>query len=125
MKQSKKLNKRSRSKKKWFGIKTLYLIYEKAKGRNVPVAGEERITLFKAANFDEAIRLAEIEAKKYAAGTFENASDNQIQIRYLNACDAFELFDSNITQGTEAYSHMSAVSPKITKAELRKITFGK
>ena len=58
---------------------------------------EERVTLWRAASWDDAFKLAEAEAREYAA------SDVCI---FHGTTDAFQLFDESVGQGTEIWSTM-------------------
>ncbi len=62
---------------------------------------EERITVWQAVGFDDAIDLAEVEAETYA---------KQIDGEYLGSCDCFHLPDTGMTasQGSEIYSLVRA-----------------
>jgi len=55
---------------------------------------EERITLWQAKSFDEAIQLAEEEAQAYACDG----------VSYLNLAQSYELFDEIGVQGVEVFS---------------------
>jgi len=57
---------------------------------------EERITIWKARSFEEAVEKAEIEAKEYADPDSE----------YLGLAQAFNLFDEALENGTEVFSLM-------------------
>jgi hypothetical protein len=65
---------------------------------------EERITIWKAKSFEEAIEKAEIEAEEYAGSDFE----------YLGLAQAFNLFDEILENGSEVFSLMreSNYTPK-------------
>jgi hypothetical protein len=56
---------------------------------------EERITLWRAASFNQAILLAEAEGKEYAASC---------GFQYLGLSQAFDLKTANLPSGTEAFS---------------------
>jgi hypothetical protein len=56
---------------------------------------EERITLWRAASFNEAIALAEAEGQEYAAST---------GFQYLGLSQAFDLKTDSLPSGTEAFS---------------------
>jgi len=55
----------SRRNQEWYSVKGLFRWYFKSNGKTDRI--EERILLFKARDFDEALDLAEHEAKKYCA----------------------------------------------------------
>lgn len=99
-----------KTKKVWFGVKTLYASEASGKANNkdkfykkTSVMLEERIVIFKAKSFDEAIKLAEKEARNYSKYSYINPYGEKISTRYLNNCDAFELFDDP-ESGMEVYS---------------------
>ena len=58
---------------------------------------EERITLWRAHSFDEAIELAEKEAFKYA---------EDCECEYLGFAQAYHLYEENIESGSEIFSLM-------------------
>ncbi len=84
----------------WYSVRCLF-------GRTVPPdpesTYEERITLWRAADFDEAIALAEAEAIEYAS---------MVETRYLDYAEAYHLFD-DVGHGAEVFSQMrdSSLSP--------------
>ena len=84
----------------WFGVKTFY---------RTPIpsteseAGEcwryeERVVLFRAKDFDDALLMAEKEAEGYAT----DLGDTE----YLGYANAFALFEQRLRSGTEVYSLM-------------------
>lgn len=80
--------------KKWFGVKTLYSF----QGKNLTPGlncYEERITIWQANSFEDAIEKASKEAQKYAEGTGI----------YLGFCQAFEMY-TEPKNGAEVYSIM-------------------
>ena len=87
-------NDTQKTSQKWFGVKTLY----QCQGKNITPnmnCYEERITVWQADSFDEAIEKAVQEAQEYAkeAGT------------YLGFCQAFEMY-TEPKEGAEVYSIM-------------------
>jgi len=56
---------------------------------------EERITLWRASDIDEAIALAEVEAQSYAADA---------AVEYLAYCQAYALFEDLEASGVEVFS---------------------
>src|SRR4051812_43383434 len=60
---------------------------------------EERITLWRANDIDDAIALAEVEAQSYA-------SDSEVQ--YLEFCQAYALFEDLETNALEVFSLLRA-----------------
>jgi len=66
---------------------------------------EERIVLFYAASFDEAIRLGEAEAEAYTRDSWPNASGDRVRKRYLGVCNVFAM-KASPAEGIEAYSRL-------------------
>ena len=91
----------------WFAVKCLFS-HPSRKSDGEPVLYEERITLWRAASWDEAFRLAEAEAQQYASGE---------DCMFHFATDAFHLFDEAIAHGTEVWSTMrgSGMDPETYK----------
>ncbi|MEO7098583.1 MAG: hypothetical protein ABI162_04420 [Luteolibacter sp.] len=58
---------------------------------------EERVTLWKCGNLDEAYRLARIEAETYA---------KEADAIFIDTTDAFHLFDAECGHGSEVWSVM-------------------
>jgi hypothetical protein len=80
----------------WVAVKCLFSHPNRVKDSEQNLY-EERVTLWQAGSFDEAFRLAEAEAKKYAA------SDDCIFVR---TTDAFHLFDQEVGHSSEIWSTM-------------------
>jgi len=76
-----------------FSVRCLFLWANRASDRPAKLY-EERITLWQAANIDEAIQLAESEAADYA-------SDGD---KYLGLAQAYALYDEVQSQGVEVFS---------------------
>jgi len=97
---------------KWYGVRTLYRESASGKPKGLdshfsPEASfvEERVVVFRARSFAEAITKAEKEAKTYAAETdHRNRYGQRVRCRYLGYCDAYHLFDDEIEAGVEVYS---------------------
>lgn len=116
---------------KWFGVKTL--TRWEAIGRpkfidenfdSDATLIEERIVLIKARSFDEAIRKGEKEAKRNLS-RYRNFYGQEVKQRYLEVCDAFELFDKPNENGVEVFSLIETVSKKIKDSVLIENKFGK
>lgn len=73
-------------------------------------AVEERVVVFRARSFAEAIRRAEKEAEEYARfDTWETRYGQTLRTKYLQACDAFVL--DHVSSGSgEVYSRAELVS---------------
>jgi hypothetical protein len=80
----------------WYAVKCLFH-HPGRKADDEEYLYEERITLWKANSFEEAHKLAEEEAKQYAA------DDNCV---FIKSTDSFHLFDEEIKEGVEIYSTM-------------------
>ncbi|WP_406299445.1 DUF4288 domain-containing protein [Embleya sp. NBC_00888] len=72
----------------WHSVRCLF--------RHQPDIYEERITLWRAADLDEAIALAEADALEYA----RDVNDAE----YLGLAQAFRLFDAQVGHGMEVFS---------------------
>lgn len=75
----------------WFSVRCLFHCVNLA-----PDLYEERVTLWRADNFEEAIALAEAEAAEYA---------EMVDFRYLGLAQAYHL-DDEVGHGAEVYSLM-------------------
>jgi hypothetical protein len=105
---------------KWYGVKTLYRM--EATGRPhgtdelydaAATLFEERIVLFRAASFEEAIEKGQRDAEHYASGyDHQNAYGQQVRCRYLGEYDAFEMSEEP-GEGVEAYSRTALVDKSI------------
>src|SRR5213594_645274 len=90
---------RARTRVTWYGVKSLYRWHASGRPRakdarfdaRVSLV-EERVVLFQARTFGEAIRAAEKEARAYVKGKHVNPYGQQVRIRYLGAVDAFQMF---------------------------------
>lgn len=101
---------------KLFAVKSLYRW--KVKGRHVSNI-EERIVLFKARSFDDAISKAEKESIKYAKETFINTFGIPVKIEVLKFFDAFEIFDE-LQSGCELFSSGTILEKNISNRALLK-----
>ena len=87
----------------WYSARSLF-VHEHTPSDVLPArVYEERIVLLRAASFDDAIQLAENEAREYAARDEGR--------RYLGHVDVFHLFDDDIGSGTEVYSVLRVGTP--------------
>lgn len=116
---------------KWFGVKTLTRWEAIGKPKSIDdnfdedaTLVEERVVLIRARSFDEAIKKGEKEAKEYLS-EYKNFYGQKVRLRYLEVCDAFELFDEPNENGVEVYSSIETVSEKVKDAVLVKNKFGK
>lgn len=74
----------------WYGVRC---VFEWTQRETRPF--EERITLWRAGSLDEAIELAEVDAREYA----EN-----IDATYLGFAQAYAIGETKLTPGSEAFS---------------------
>lgn len=116
---------------KWFGVKTLTRREAIGKPKSIDenfdedvTLIEERIVLIKARSFDEAIKKGEKEAKSNLS-EYKNFYGQKIKQRYLEVCDAFELFDEPNENGIEIFSSTEIISDKIKDSTLIENKFGK
>jgi uncharacterized protein DUF4288 len=84
----------------WYGAKCLFLHGRQSRVSKIPCY-EERITLIRARSFEGAIRKAEAEARRYAAGLGE--------CEYLGFVEVFHLFDRQVKEGSEVFSIMRSI----------------
>jgi len=104
----------------WYGVKTLFrteavgkpAARDRAYDGSVSLV-EERVVLFKARGFDEAIRAAEKEARRYARRRYVNPYGQRVVTRYLGACNAFAMFEAP-ARGAEVFSLTEVVRKKVS-----------
>ena len=66
---------------------------------------EDRVVLFQAIDFDDAIAQGIKEGRSYCRQTkFVNLYGQKVRMRFLDACDAFKIFEGKPAAGIEAYS---------------------
>jgi hypothetical protein len=75
----------------YYSVKTLLK-------NNVANTFEERILLYKVADFSEAINMAIKDSKNYLK--------NMENVDFLGIIDAFHIFDNSLSNGSEIYSHI-------------------
>lgn len=116
---------------KWFGVKTLTRWEVIGKPKFVDenydddsALLEERITLIKARTFEEAIKKGEKEANEYSS-EYGNFYGQKVRLRYLESCDAFELFEEPNANGVEVFSSIETVSQKLKDSILIDNKMGK
>ncbi len=117
---------------KWYSVKTLYKIYTVGTPKktdkyynNSTNLIEERIVLFKARNFEEAIKKANAEAMQYSTRPYHtNPYGQTVKMKYMNVYDCFELFDEPGNK-KEIFSATEIVSNKLSNKKLFSNKFGK
>ena len=110
----------------WYTVKSVFRIDVTAAGAVAPRLSsfEERVVLFRAASFDEALHRAEEEAQRYAEeNRWPNEQGDEVRTRYLDALDVFSVSD-NLDDGTELYSKILFVDPSTTDADVVDRTMG-
>lgn len=117
----------------WFGVRTLFRLV--ASGRPkwtdryfdpASTLVEDRVVLFQATNFDDAIRLAEAEAKRYCKRTgYENIYGQSVRLKFLDVTDAFSMHDDVPGAGTEVYSKTAIVPSSIRDSRVVTMWWGK
>ena len=110
----------------WYAVKSVFRTDVTASGAAVPRLSsfEERVVLFRAASFDEALLRAEEEAQRYTAeNRWSNDEGEDVCTRYLGALDAFSLSD-NLDDGAELYSKILFVDPGSSDGDVVERTMG-
>jgi hypothetical protein len=92
----------------WYAARCLFEHGDFSRRDRVPCY-EERVVIFRARSFREAIRKAEKEAKEYCRG---------LATRYLGFVEAFHLFSSTLEEGVEVFSILR--SKKMTSSRFIK-----
>jgi hypothetical protein len=115
---------------RWYGVKTLYRTQAVGRPRNVDAHFdsdctliEERVVIFRARSYEEAIQKAENEARSYPLPSYRNIYGQRVVQRYLGTCDAYELFDPP-APSREVFSSTEVVSGSVTNEEIVSRRFG-
>lgn len=116
----------TKPKKVWYGVRTLYRITAEGtpKSRDKhfdPEATliEDRVVLFRASGFDDAIAQAVKEARAYCRQTnYDNAYGQRVRVRFLDAsCNAYEICEMTggpPAAGWEVYSLTGTVPESVS-----------
>ena len=76
---------------------------------------EDRIVMFQAIDFDDAIAQAIKEARSYSRQTrFVNMYGQRVRMRFLDASDAFKISDGKPAAGSEVYSSTELVRAPVS-----------
>ena len=113
----------AKRKMEWFGVRTLFRLVALGKPKSpdqhfdpASTLVEDRVVLFRASDFSDAIRQAEREARRYSKTTaFFNIYGQRVCLRFLRATDAYLIGDSEPGAGCEVYSS-TAIVPKSVSA---------
>lgn len=114
----------------WYAVKTLYRTFTDGYA-NEPDESyredldmlEERVVLFRADSFDDAIEQAEREAREYARVEQTNAYDQRICIDYIEACDAYMLGESP-AESVEVFSSTCLINRSISDGDIADMRLG-
>ncbi|GAA3927280.1 DUF4288 domain-containing protein [Litoribacillus peritrichatus] len=115
----------------WYAVKTLYRTFtdgfaedqDEAYREDIDML-EERVVLFRAESFDDAIEQAEREAREYARVEQTNGYQQRICIDYLEACDAYMLGESP-AESVEVFSSTSLIDRTVTDTDIADMRLGK
>ena len=118
---------------KWYGVKTAYRLEPagQPEGTDNDFWGEgslveERVVILRARTFSEAIRKAEREAMTYASDIKDrNPYGQQLAMRYLGTCEAYELTDAELRSGSEVFSMTELVRRSVKDAAVVEKRFGR
>ena len=116
----------------WYGVRTLIRLTATGKPTMRDkhfdpdsTLVEDRIVLFKATSFEDAIQQAENEARQYCdAISFSNIYGQRVRLKYLGAVDAFSMLDHEPSSGCEVYSSTAIVAKSVSEARLTNERFG-
>jgi len=122
-------------KKTWYGVRTLYRVTAEGKPKLRgdhfdPEATliEDRVVLFQATSFDDAVAQAIREARTYCKGiSFVNPYGQKVQMRFLEACDAHEISEMPARKpgaGSEVYSLTELVRASVSDSAVVKKRMG-
>lgn len=107
--------KAKRPKKTWYGVRTLYRVIAEGEPKTrdkhfdpESTLIEDRVVLFQATSFDNAIKQAIKEARSYCKGIrYVNPYGQKVRMRFLDAHDAYQVSetpDRKPGAGSEVYS---------------------
>jgi len=113
-----------RPRKAWYGVRTLYRLAAEGKPKSLDrhfdpesTLIEDRIVLFQAISIDDAITQAIKEARSYCRQTtFVNIYGQRVRMRFLDVCDALQLFDRKPSAGSEVYSSTEVVRAAVSNS---------
>lgn len=130
VKRARKVARKTPATVRWFGVKTIYRTTTRDRPRSVDAyydakatLVEERVVVFRAATFRQAIALAEREARAYARGTWTNLYGQRMAQEYLGECNAFEMYEPPAA-GFEVYSRTQLVSRETSDRKLGDVLLG-
>lgn len=117
----------------WYGVRTLFRLVAIGKPKwtdryfdPASTLVEDRVVLFQATDFDDAIHQAKAEARRYCKATrYTNIYGQRVQLRFLKAIDAFSMLDNQPRAGCEVYSSTAIVPTSVRDAGVVTRWFGK
>ena len=123
------------AKKTWYGVRTLYRVTAEGKpnspGKHFDPGStliEDRVVLFQATGFDDAIAQAVKEARAYCRRIrFVNPYGQKVRMRLLNAHDAYEISEMPKRKpgaGSEVYSLTELVRASVSDSAIVKKWLG-
>jgi hypothetical protein len=112
----------AKPRKAWYGVRTLYRLAAvgtpKSRDRHFDPEStlvEDRVVLFQAIDFDDAIAQGIKEGRSYCRQTrFVNLYGQKVRMRFLDACDAFRIFEGKPAAGFEVYSSTELVRASVS-----------
>jgi Domain of unknown function (DUF4288) len=118
--------------KAWYGVRTLYRLAAEGEPKSrdehydpESTLIEDRIVVFQATSFDNAIAQATKEARLYCKRTrFVNIYGQKVRMRFLDACDAFEMFDRKLGAASEVYSSTALMRAGVSDSVVVKRRLG-
>jgi hypothetical protein len=127
--------KAKRPKKTWYGVRTLYRVIAEGEPRTrdkhfdpESTLIEDRVVLFQATSFDDAIQQAIKEARSYCKGIrYVNPYGQKVRMRVLDAHDAYEISempDRKPGAGSEVYSLTELVRASVSDSVVIKKRLG-
>jgi hypothetical protein len=123
----------AKSKMGWYGVRTLFRLFATGKPKwtdryfdPASTLVEDRIILFQAKSFGDAIKQAEAEARHYCkAIRYLNVYGQSVRLKFLGAIDAFSMPDTKLYAGVEVYSSTAIVPNSVRDARVVTRWFGK
>jgi hypothetical protein len=111
----------TKPRKAWYGARTLYRVVAEGAPRSrdrhfdpESTLVEDRVVLFQAISLDEALAQGIKEARSYSRQTrFVNPYGQKVRMRFLGACDAFEIVEGKPTAGFEVYSSTDLIRASV------------
>ncbi len=115
----------------WFGVRSVYEIRavgipkKTDKDFNPDILMfEDRIVIFKAKDFESALKKARIEAERYISQVYKNIYFQKLIKKRLKRFNAFRIFDEP-GDGKELYSTTRLIKGPLTYKQAENLFFGK